>query len=87
MARAESFLDSLIKSVEDGTVTVARLKLLQEHDDQFLKLGDIRQWNKKVSVSIKEQFRRRISEQKRFFALREQLKCFIDFSNIFTSGI
>ena len=87
MATAESFLDNLLRSVEDSTVTVATLRLLQEHADQFLKLGGIHQKNQNVPMSIKESFQQRITEQKSFFALQEKLKCFIDFSNIFTSGI
>ena len=83
IATAESFLDNLINSVESGIVTVATLNLLQEHADQFLKLGEIHQNNKKVSVSIKETFSRRLSEKASFFALRDQLKSFIDLSNIF----
>ena len=94
MARAESFLDSLLRSVENNdddkisrTVTVATIRLLQEHADQFLKLGGTHQKNQNVPVSIKESFQQRIIEQKGFFALEEKLKCFIDFTNIFTSGI
>ena len=87
MATAESFLDSLLRSVEDSTVTVATLRLLQEHADQFLKLGGMHQENQNVPASIKPSFQQRITEQKSFFALEEKLKCFIDFSNIFTSGI
>lgn len=87
IARAESFLDNLIRSVENGTVTIGTLKLLEEHANQFLKLGAIHQMNKKVPVLIGNYFQRRRSEKKAFFELRDQLKCFIDLSNIFNSGM
>ena len=86
IAKVESLLDKLISSVEDGTVTVATLNLLEKNADQFLKLGEIHQENKKISVSIQKPFERRISELRSFFALREKLKSFINFSNIFVSG-
>ena len=83
IATAESFLDNLINSVENPIVTVATLNLLEEHADQFLKLGEIHQNSQKVSVSIKETFPRRLSEKASFFALQDQLKSFINLSNVF----
>ena len=87
MTRAESCLDNLIKSVEKGTVTVATLKFLEEHSDQYLKLGEIHQTNQKVSILIKDSFSRRCRELEAFLKLKDHLECFIHFSNIFTSGI
>ena len=87
IATAESFLDNLINSVENGTVTIATLILLEEHADQFLKLGELHQNNKKVPISIKNNFRQRCSEKKAFLTVKSQLQCFINFSNIFNSGI
>lgn len=87
MARAETFLDSLIKSVVNGTVTIATLELLEEHADQFLKLGEIHHTNKNVSISIHNSFQQRRSERKAFFSLKNQLQCFIDLSNKFMSGM
>ena len=87
IARAESFLDNLIRSVENGTVTIGTLKLLEEHANQFLKLGEIHQMNKKVPVLIARYFQQRRSEKDAFFEVRDQLKCFINFSNIFNSGM
>ena len=86
IATAESFLDTLINSVENGTVTIATLQLLEKHSSQFLKLGEIHQKNKKVPVPVKDSYLQRRSEKKAFFTLRDNLECFINFSNIFTSG-
>ena len=87
MARAESFLENLINSVENGTVTIATLELLEKHEKQFLKLGEIHQKNRNVSTSITKTFRQRLSEKRAFFTLKDNLECFISFSSIFTSGI
>ncbi|CAB4012403.1 Hypothetical predicted protein [Paramuricea clavata] len=87
MARAESCLDNLIKSVENGNVTVGTLKVLEKHSNQFLKLGEIHQMNRKVSVSVKNYFSQRLRELKEFFTLRDHLECFIRFNDKFTSGI
>lgn len=86
IATAESFLDTLINSVENGTVTIATFQLLEKHSSQFLKLGEIHQKNKKVSLSVKDSYLQRRSEKKAFFTLRDNLECFINFSNIFTTG-
>ena len=86
MVRAETFLTSLIKSVEERTVTVATLKLLEEKFDQFIKLGEIWQMNQNHEISIQVSFSERLSELKAFFAYKDDLECFIHFSNIFTSG-
>lgn len=87
IARADSFLDNLINSVENGTVTIATLELLEKHENQFLKLGEIHQKNKNIQISIKNSFRQRRSEKKAFFTLRGDVECFINFSISFTSGI
>ena len=87
MASAESCLDNLIKSVENGEVTVATLKVLEKHSSQFLKLGEIHQMNRKVSISIRNSFSQRLREMKEFFALRDHLECFLHFSDKFISGI
>ena len=87
MARAESFLDEVIKSVENGTVTIATLELLEEHSDQFLKLGEIHQKNMKVPVLIRNYFLQRCSEKKAFFSVKNQLQCFINLSNNFSPGM
>lgn len=87
IASAESFLDNLIKSVENGKVPVATLKVLKKHSSQLLKLGEIHQTSQKGSISIKDSFSRRLSELEAFLMLKDHLKCFIHFSNIFTSGI
>jgi hypothetical protein len=84
---AEAFLDNLIKSVENGKVKVGTLKVLEEHSSQFLKLGEIHQMNINVSFSIKDSFSQRRSELEAFIRLRDHLKCFIYFSDNFTSGI
>lgn len=86
IARAESFLDDLITSVKGGTVTIAKLKVLEKHSKQFLKLGEIHQKNKKVPVSVKDSFQKRLSQKKAFFTLRDHLECFMNYANIFTSG-
>ena len=87
MASAESCLDNLIKSVENGEVTVATLKVLEKHASQFLKLGEIHQMNQNVSISAKNSLSQRLSELKAFLRLRDHLECFIHFSDKFTSGI
>jgi hypothetical protein len=87
MARAESCLDNLIKSVEKGEVTVATLMVLEKHASQFLKLGEIYQTNQNVSLSVKISFSQRRSEMEAFLRLRDHLECFIHFSDKFTSGI
>ncbi len=87
MASAESCLYNLIRSVENGTVTVATLKFLEEHSSQFLKLGEIHQPNRKHATSIKDSFSWRLSELKAFFTLKDHLECFIHFSNVFSLGM
>ena len=86
MIRAENYLTDLINSVEEGTVKVATLMLLEKHLNQFLKLGEICQTNRKVATSIKDSFSRRISEMEAFLAWKDHLKCFTYFSNIFATG-
>ena len=73
--------------MENGTITIATLELLEKHENQFLKLGEIHQNNKNVQVSIKNSFLQRRSEKKAFFTLRDDLECFINFSNSFISGM
>ncbi|CAB4005504.1 Hypothetical predicted protein, partial [Paramuricea clavata] len=85
MTRAESCLDNLIKSVEKGTVTVATLKFLEEHSDQYLKLGEIHKTTQKVSISIEDSFSQRRRELEAFLTLRKHVECFIYFSDKFTS--
>ena len=87
MTRAESCLDNMIKSVEKGTVTVATLKFLEEHSDQYLKLGEIHQTTQKVSISVEDSFSLRRRELDAFLTLRKHVECFIHFSDKFTSGI
>ena len=87
MTMAESCLYSLIKSVEDGTVTVSTLKLLKQHSKQYFKLGEIHQANQDVARNVELYFSQRIYELDAFFKLRDQLECFIGFSNVFSSGI
>ena len=86
MIRAENYLTDLINSVEEGTVKVATLKLLEKHLNQFLKLDEICQKHRKVATSIKDSFSRRISEMEAFLAWIDHLKCFTNFSNIFATG-
>ena len=89
IATAESFLDNLIKSVENGTVTVVTLNVLKEHSEQFLGLVEIHQTNQKVSieVSVKDFLSQRCSELDAFLTLQDHMVCFIGFSRIFTSGM
>ena len=87
MTMAESCLYSLIKSVEDGTVTVSTLKLLKQHSKQYFKLGEIHQKNQDIARNVEPCFSQRIYELDVFFKLRHQLECFIGFSNVFPSGI
>jgi formyltetrahydrofolate hydrolase len=87
MTRAEYCLDNLINSVEKGNVTVSTLKFLEEHCNQYLKLGEIHKTTLKVSNSIKDSFSQRLCELKAFFTLKDHLECFIHFSEKFTSGI
>ncbi len=84
---AESCLYSLIKSVEDGTVTVSTLKLLKQHSKQYFKLGEIHQTNQDVARNVELYYSQRNNEMDAFFKLRDQLECFIGFSNVFSSGI
>ena len=83
IARAESCLDILINSVESGSITVGNLKLLEEHPGEFLKLVEA---HRNDSKSIERCFTLRRSELKEFFTFRDHLKCFIKFSDIFSSG-
>jgi hypothetical protein len=87
MTRAESCLDNLIKSVEKGTVTVATLKFLEEHSDQYFKLVEIHKMTQKVSISIEDSFSQRRRELQAFLTLRKHVECFTYFSDKFTSGI
>ena len=87
ITRAEKCLTDLINSVEKGTVRVATLNLLDKHRNQFLKLGEIHQTNKKVETpSINVSFSQRLSELEAFLAFKDNLDCFIHFCNIFPSG-
>ena len=88
MASAVSCVENLVDSVNDGTVKTATLKLLEEHFEQFLKLGEVHQTNQNRSqhVPIKTSFEKRLSELKEFHKLNDQLKCFLGFCS-FKSGI
>ena len=89
IATVESFLDNLIHSVVNGTVTVSTLDVLKNHSEQFLKLSEIHQTNQKASskVSIKDSFSKRCCELDAFLTLRDHLACFIGFCTTFTSGM
>ena len=86
MDSAESCLDNLVSSVNDGTVIVATLTLLDKKSDQFLKVDEVYQVNKKCGTPTKYRFLQRISEMKAFLTFKNSLRHFIGFSNIFTSG-
>ena len=89
MIMAEKRFTGLINSVEDGTVKVATLKLLKEHFEQYLNLGEICQTNQKVETSIELSLSlsQRLFELKAFLELKDRLECFIHFCNDFSSGI
>ena len=85
---AESLLDDVIKSVKDGSVTVATLRQLKQHTSQFLKLCEVQQTSQTggQNESVEKYFCQRVSELDAFFTLEGQLKCFITFCNNLTSG-
>ena len=79
---AETCLENLIKSVEDGTVAVATLKLLQKHSKQYLKLCELHQKNGRNVQMLNK----RLSEMNVFFTVKDQLEYFISLISIFTTG-
>lgn len=80
---AESRLENLINSVEDGTVAVATLKLLQEHSKQYLKLSELYQKNSHRSSQM---LTKRLSELDAFLTVKDQLEYFISLSSKFNTG-
>ena len=82
LTMAETCLENLIKSVEDGTVAVATLKLLQKHSKQYLKLCELHQ---KKSCSV-QMLTKRQSELNAFFIVKDQLEYFMSLISIFDTG-
>ena len=89
MTMAESCLENLINSVNNGTITVATLKLVKENEKQYLNLAEthVKNQNGHQNIDSEASFRQRVCELDVFYKLRDQLQCFISFSNIFSSGI
>jgi hypothetical protein len=77
---------SLINSVEDGSVTVATLQLLEKHSRQYFKLGEIHQKNQNSARIVEFDFSQRMHELNAFLKLKKQLECFMGFSNLLPSG-
>ena len=86
MTMAESCLMSLKRSVEDGTVTVATLQLLNQYSKQYFKLGEVLQKNQNSASNVELNFSLRMFELNAFLKLKKQLECFIGFSNLLSSG-
>ena len=90
MTMAESCLDTLINSVENGTVTVQAFRLVEENVKQFLKLAEIHRKNQNgrrpSEMSTEAYFKQRLSERDAFYTLRDQLECFVVFSGVFLKG-
>ena len=82
---AESCLENLINSVEDGTVAVATLKLLRKHSKQYSKLCELYQKNQSSHRSG-QMLTKRLSELDAFFTVKDKLEYFISLISIFTTG-
>ena len=82
IGRAQSCLNALIKSVKDGTVTVATLQLLKQYSKQYLNLAEIIEGNTESERS----FQIRDFELDYFLRLRNILDYFIQYIDIFPSG-
>ena len=77
---------SVIKSVNDGSVTVATLQLLKQYSERYFKLGYIHQKNENSARDVKDDLLQRAAELDAFFELRNQLECFIELSDLLPSG-
>ena len=90
MTMAETCLDNLIKSVNNGTVTVATLKLVKANEKQYLNIAETHVKNqngqRNTEVSAIASFKQRVCELDVFYRLKDQLQCFISFTNVFLSG-
>ena len=89
MASAESRIEDLVHSVQNGSVTVATMEVLEKHQNQFISLGEIFQKQSKAessSAAIKVSFGDRIGELRVFRLQKTQLDYFIGICEAFTSS-
>lgn len=93
MTTAESRIEHLVQSVQNGSVTVATLELLERNFSQFISLGEILQNQCKKEKgsagdhkSIRLPFGERIQEIKEFRNQREKLDYFFSISDPFKSS-
>ena len=94
MIKVESCVENLILSIQNGSLPVSTLEILETHSTQFLKLGKIFQENKrrvggdvKVNqIPIEKSFKQRTDELKLFQAQREQFSYFTDICDVFDSS-
>ena len=89
MASAESRIENLVHSVQNGCVTVATLEILEKHQHQFISLGEIFQKQSKAesaSAAIKVSFGDRIGELTVFRNQKTQLDYFIGICEAFPTS-
>ena len=95
IAQAQSCIGNVIKSVQDGIVTVRTLRILEKHSGQFLNLASIQDMSQNStkkgpqnkSASTRDIFQQRLDELKAFFQLKDELKNLLNLMDIFTSGM
>ena len=89
LTTAESRVENLVHSVQNGSVTVATLKMLEKHQNQFISLGEIFQKQSKAesaSAAIKVSFGDRIGELTVFRNQKTQLDYFIGICEAFPAS-
>ena len=94
MIKVESCVENLILSIQNGSVPVSTLEILETYSTQFLKLGEIFQENKrrvggdvKVNqIPIEKSFKQRTDELKLFQVQSKQFSYFTDICDVFDSS-
>ena len=86
IVHAESCLDSVMKSVCDGSVTVETFELLQKYSTEYLRLAGIYEGIQKKRHIAAKLFRQRESELSSFLSLHKQLSIFVHLSRNFYKG-
>ena len=93
MTTAKSRIEHLVQSVQNGSVTVGTLELLERNFKQFISLGEILQnqckkekWSPGDRKSIRLSFGERVQEIKGFRDQREKLEYFLSICDPFKSS-
>ena len=91
MSTAETSVQNLVDTVQNGSITVAIFEILEQYSAQFVTLGKICQENRNLTKTneqtpIAESFAHRTQEIKEFKNHRERLNSLIGICDSFVSG-